>query len=80
MQGCIVVIPARYASSRFPGKPLACIAGRPMIQHVSERASQARLHAAVFVTTDYRRIAAAVVESRRRVVITSPTQPLATNR
>ena len=35
-----VVIPARYASSRFPGKPLALLCGRPMIQHVYEKASR----------------------------------------
>ena len=37
----LAVIPARYASSRFPGKPLALIAGRPMIQHVVERVKRA---------------------------------------
>ena len=37
-----VVIPARYASSRFPGKPLALLCGRPMIQHVYEKASASR--------------------------------------
>ena len=37
-----VVIPARYASSRLPGKPLADIAGKPMIQHVCERAAESR--------------------------------------
>ncbi|MEC7282111.1 MAG: 3-deoxy-manno-octulosonate cytidylyltransferase, partial [Pseudomonadota bacterium] len=36
-----VVIPARYGSSRFPGKPLALIDGKPMIQHVVERAKEA---------------------------------------
>lgn len=48
----LAVIPARHASSRFPGKPLAPIAGRPMIQHVVERVRGARLVSAVLVATD----------------------------
>lgn len=48
----LAVIPARHASSRFPGKPLAPIAGRPMIQHVVERVRQARLVSEVVVATD----------------------------
>jgi 3-deoxy-manno-octulosonate cytidylyltransferase (CMP-KDO synthetase) len=48
----LAVIPARHASSRFPGKPLAPIAGRPMIQHVVERVRQARLLSGVLVATD----------------------------
>ena len=57
---CIVVIPARYASSRFPGKPLARIAGRTMIEHVYRRAAAARSAAAVIVATDDLRVAEAV--------------------
>jgi 3-deoxy-manno-octulosonate cytidylyltransferase (CMP-KDO synthetase) len=48
----LAVIPARHASSRFPGKPLARIAGRPMIQHVFERVHRARLVSEVIVATD----------------------------
>ena len=40
----IAIIPARYASTRFPGKPLADIQGKPMIQHVYERTSQVFAH------------------------------------
>jgi 3-deoxy-manno-octulosonate cytidylyltransferase (CMP-KDO synthetase) len=54
------VIPARYASSRFPGKPLALLHGRPMIVHVCEQAARTRLLEAVWVATDDDRIAAAV--------------------
>jgi 3-deoxy-manno-octulosonate cytidylyltransferase (CMP-KDO synthetase) len=54
-----VVIPARYASSRFPGKPLADIGGKPMVVHVCERAAQSGA-AAVHVATDDERIARAV--------------------
>jgi 3-deoxy-manno-octulosonate cytidylyltransferase (CMP-KDO synthetase) len=54
------VIPARYASSRFPGKPLAPLHGRPMIVHVCEQASRARLLDRVWVATDDERIAKVV--------------------
>jgi len=54
-----VIIPARYASSRFPGKPLADIAGKPMVVRVCERAAQSGA-ASVHVATDDERIAAAV--------------------
>ena len=53
-----VVIPARYASERLPGKPLVDIAGRPMIQHVWERATASGA-GEVIVATDDERIAAA---------------------
>lgn len=53
-----IVIPARYESTRFPGKPLALIDGRPMIVCVYERARATRAHE-VIVATDDERIAAA---------------------
>jgi len=53
----VVGIPARFASTRFPGKPLADLAGKPMIVHVIERAKQANI-GHVFVATDDERIAA----------------------
>ena len=56
----VAVIPARYGSTRLPGKPLAPIAGRPMIQHVVERVRQAQNVARVVVATDDDRIKAAV--------------------
>ncbi len=56
----VAVIPARYGSQRFPGKPLALIAGKPMIVHVMERAAKARLVDGVIVATDDERIAEAV--------------------
>lgn len=66
-----VVIPARYGSTRFPGKPLADISGKPMVQHVYERASQATLVDDVFVATDDRRIQEAVESFHGKVVLTS---------
>jgi 3-deoxy-manno-octulosonate cytidylyltransferase (CMP-KDO synthetase) len=56
----VIVIPARYASTRFPGKPLARLAGRPMIEHVYRRAAAARVADEVLVATDDERIAEAV--------------------
>jgi 3-deoxy-manno-octulosonate cytidylyltransferase (CMP-KDO synthetase) len=56
----IVVIPARYGSTRMPGKPLVPIAGKPMIQHVFERAKQAQTVQRVLVATDDQRIFDAV--------------------
>ncbi len=53
------VIPARFASTRFPGKPLAVIAGKPMIEHVWQRAGQARLINRLLIATDDERIRAA---------------------
>jgi 3-deoxy-manno-octulosonate cytidylyltransferase (CMP-KDO synthetase) len=50
----IVVIPARFGSTRFPGKPLVDIAGKPMIQHVVERAQQAQASTVVVATDDQR--------------------------
>ncbi len=53
----LAVIPARYASTRFPGKPLAAIAGKPMIVHVWERVARAGLVDAAVVATEDERIA-----------------------
>ncbi|MDR3676382.1 MAG: 3-deoxy-manno-octulosonate cytidylyltransferase [Acidobacteriota bacterium] len=56
----IVVIPARYASTRLPGKPLVPLAGKPMVQHVYERAKRAQTVHRVMVATDDQRIVDAV--------------------
>jgi len=56
----IVVIPARYASTRLPGKPLVPLAGKPMVQHVYERAKRAQTVHRVLVATDDQRIMDAV--------------------
>ncbi|ADK84030.1 3-deoxy-D-manno-octulosonatecytidylyltransferase [Desulfarculus baarsii DSM 2075] len=65
-----VVIPARYGSSRFPGKPLVDIGGKPMIQRVMERVAQAKGVQTVAVATDDQRIAQAVSAFGGRVVLT----------
>jgi 3-deoxy-manno-octulosonate cytidylyltransferase (CMP-KDO synthetase) len=69
-QSILGVIPARYASSRFPGKPLASIAGKTMLQHVWERASQARYLTSVVIATDDERIRRAADEFSAKVVLT----------
>jgi 3-deoxy-manno-octulosonate cytidylyltransferase (CMP-KDO synthetase) len=64
------VIPARYASSRFPGKALAKIAGKTMLQHVWERASEARYLTSLVIATDDDRIQRAAQDFKARVVMT----------
>jgi 3-deoxy-manno-octulosonate cytidylyltransferase (CMP-KDO synthetase) len=64
------VIPARYASTRFPGKPLTPLLGRPMIAHVVERAREAGCFAQILVATDDDRIAAAASAAGARPVMT----------
>ena len=74
-----VVIPARYASSRFPGKPLAVLAGKPMICHVCEKASASKADY-VLVATDDERIAAVVKEYGYQAVMTREDHPSGTDR
>jgi len=69
--GVVVVIPARYESTRFPGKPLADLHGQPMIQCVYERAQRARGIDRVLVATDDERIRAAVAAFGGDVVMTA---------
>jgi len=64
----VIVIPARWASSRFPGKPLAMIAGVSLIQRVYERASRSKRADALFVATDDDRIAGHIASFGGRVV------------
>ena len=73
------IIPARYASTRFPGKPLHPIAGKPLIQHVVERCQQAKSLGEIIVATDDERIAA-VAKNFCRVEMTSDRHPSGTDR
>ena len=75
-----IVIPARYGSTRLPGKPLADIAGKPMVQHVYERASQVPGVHMVLVATDDERVAQVVQAFGGRCVMTSPDHPSGTDR
>jgi len=74
------IIPARYASTRFPGKPLALIGGQPMIRRVFEQASRASGLSAVVVATDDSRIADAVRGFGGDVVMTAVSHPSGTDR
>ena len=66
----VVVIPARYGSSRFPGKPLALLAGKPLIQHVYERVQAARGVKQVVIATDDARIETAVQQFGAEAMVT----------
>ena len=76
----VAIIPARYASTRFPGKPLARQTGKYLIQHVYERVTAARLVRRCIVATDDPRIAAAVREFGGEAVLTRPDHPSGTDR
>jgi 3-deoxy-manno-octulosonate cytidylyltransferase (CMP-KDO synthetase) len=81
MSGRIIgIIPSRYASSRFPGKALADICGKPMVQHVVERASRCRLLDEVLVATDDQRILETVRGFGGKARLTSPEHPSGTDR
>jgi 3-deoxy-manno-octulosonate cytidylyltransferase (CMP-KDO synthetase) len=67
---CIAVIPARFGSTRFPGKPLALLAGKPMIQHVWERVLRTKGLMRTLIATDDDRIAQAVRAFGGEVVMT----------
>jgi 3-deoxy-manno-octulosonate cytidylyltransferase (CMP-KDO synthetase) len=75
-----IVIPARYRSSRLPGKPLLRETGKYLVQHVYERACQAKCAHQVLIATDDSRIAAAVDHFGGRVVMTRRDHPSGTDR
>jgi 3-deoxy-D-manno-octulosonate cytidylyltransferase len=76
----IAVVPARYASVRFPGKPLAPLAGRPMVLHVLDAARSARRVGRALVATDDERIADCVRAAGGEAVLTSPDAVSGTDR
>jgi 3-deoxy-manno-octulosonate cytidylyltransferase (CMP-KDO synthetase) len=76
----VAIIPARYASTRFPGKPLIKIDGISMIERVYKQTEKARLVQEVLVATDDQRIAAAVSEFGGKVIMTRDDHPSGTDR
>lgn len=76
----VVIIPSRFQSSRFEGKPLADVLGKPMIQHVYERVLQSKSVSLAAVATDDKRIFAAVEKFGGRVIMTSPDHTTGTDR
>jgi 3-deoxy-manno-octulosonate cytidylyltransferase (CMP-KDO synthetase) len=77
---CFGIIPARYQSSRFPGKPLADIAGRPMIWHVYGQAQKCAELSSVVLATDDDRIRSVAEKWKIPVVMTRPDHPSGTDR
>ncbi len=76
----IGIIPARYASTRFEGKVLADLGGKPVIQHVYERAKQAKLLDDLIVACDDMRVKNTVLSFGGKAILTSTGQPTGTDR
>jgi 3-deoxy-D-manno-octulosonate cytidylyltransferase len=76
----LAIIPARFGSSRLPGKPLASIAGKPMIQHVVEGVRRAQLVKSILVATDDERIKQAVEAFGGQAILTRPDHRTGTDR
>lgn len=76
----LVAIPARWGSTRFPGKPLHLIAGKPLVQHVWERCQECSQIDDVIIATDDARIAEAADAFGAKAVLTSPDHPSGTDR
>jgi len=76
----LVAIPARWGSTRFPGKPLHLIAGKPLVQHVWERCQACREVDDIVIATDDERIVEAGRAFGAQVVMTSPEHPSGTDR
>lgn len=75
-----ILIPARWASTRFPGKPLALLAGKPLIQHVWEKCTRSKLASRIIIATDDMRIAEAAFDFGAEVALTRNNHPSGTDR
>jgi len=75
-----IIIPARWASTRFPGKPLAMLGGKPLVRHVWERCCLSREAGRVIIATDDMRIAEAAFGFGAEVSLTKPSHPSGTDR
>src|SRR5580765_2001369 len=80
MSKALGIIPARWASTRFPGKPLCAIAGRPLLQHVWEASRRAKRLDHVIIATDDFRIAEAAFAWGAEVALTSASHSSGTDR
>ena len=80
VDAAVAIIPARFNSTRFPGKPIAEIEGKPLIEHVYRRVEQASLVSRIMVATDDRRIADAVERFGGTAIMTRDDHPSGTDR
>jgi 3-deoxy-manno-octulosonate cytidylyltransferase (CMP-KDO synthetase) len=80
MNKAVGIIPARWSSTRFPGKPLYLIAGKPLLQRVWQRCRQAKNFDSVIIATDDMRIAEAAFDWGAEVALTSPRHQSGTDR
>lgn len=80
MSKAVGIIPARWGSTRFPGKPLHSIAGKPLLKHVWERCRRAKSLDSVVIATDDMRIASAAFDWGAEVALTSPKHGSGTDR
>ena len=80
MNKAVGIIPARWSSTRFPGKPLHFIAAKPLLQYVWKRCRKAKMLDAVIIATDDMRIAEAAFNWGAEVALTSPRQQSGTDR
>src|SRR6266513_4406214 len=80
MSKAVGIIPARWDSTRFPGKPLYSIAGKPLLRHVWERCLRAKNLDSVIIATDDMRIAEAAFDWGAEVALTSPRHHSGTDR
>ena len=80
MDRAVGIIPARWRSTRFPGKPLHVVAGKPVLRHVWERSSQAKNLDSVIIATDDMRIAEAAFNWGAEIALTSPKHRSGTDR
>jgi len=80
MNRAVGIIPARWSSTRFPGKPLHLIAGKPLLQHVWKRCRKAKKLDSVIIATDDMRIAEAAFDWGAEVALTSPRHKSGTDR
>jgi len=76
----LAVVPARFASTRFPGKVIAPLAGKPLVAHTYARACESRLVTSAVVATDDERVVQALEPHGVRVVMTRPDHPSGTDR
>lgn len=74
------IIPARYASTRFPGKPLHLLAGKPLVQHVWERCRESKAFSQIVIATDDMRIAEVAFDFGAEVALTSAKHQSGTDR